>query len=188
MLTAFAPVAELEVLTLSPLIQRSVGRIAPVNAPDRRRVNGVGPGRGQAVLDQILARLHGIPLKSGSVRSKSGRNPLKSCVLEGTGHTLAGPKRGKIRLNPSDPICVRPHFAGTDLTPVHSRINGKSSLIVSSSYLLELLPSFASPCKIVFFPSFPRILGFAWERFSFVPVNLLAFCPKRTEGKKLRVV
>ena len=53
---------------------------------NRHRVNGVGRGQGQAVLDQILTRFHGI-------RLKSGRNPLKSCVLEGTGRTLAGSKR-----------------------------------------------------------------------------------------------
>ena len=39
---------------------------------------------------------------------------MKSCVAEGTGCTLQGLK-GKIRLNPSDPISVRPHLAGTEI-------------------------------------------------------------------------
>ena len=52
--------------------------------------------------DQILTRFHGIRSNQVQVRLKSGKksgwNPLKSCVSEGTGRTLAGP----IWLNPSD--------------------------------------------------------------------------------------
>ena len=45
------------------------------------------------------------------MRQKSSQKPLKSCVFRGARRTPKGLKRYnpvKIRLNPSDPICVRP--------------------------------------------------------------------------------
>ena len=52
----------------------------------RHRVNGVGRGGGQTVFNQILTRFHGI-------RSKSGPNPLKSCIFRGTRRTPTGLKK-----------------------------------------------------------------------------------------------
>ena len=68
----------------------------PVTPPVQHRVNGVGRGGGQAGFNQILTRFHEIRLKYGEspakILLKAGRNPLKSCVLEGTERTLAGSK------------------------------------------------------------------------------------------------
>ena len=62
----------------------------------RHRVNGVGRGGGQTVLNQILTRFHGVRLKSGQrpveIQLKSGQNLLKSCVFRGTRRTPTGLK------------------------------------------------------------------------------------------------
>ena len=84
------------------------------------RVNGVGRGGGQTVFNQILARFHGIRLNPVKVRLKSSQNLLKSCVFRGA-------RLIKIRLSPSDPICVRPHLPGAELRNAHSSFSPFSS-------------------------------------------------------------
>ena len=91
--------ARVEMLVLKSGVAPANQTKEPKKGPKtRQRVNGVGRGGGQTDFNRILTRFHGIRLKSvkvrlKSIRLKSGRNPLKSCVSEGTARTLAGSKR-----------------------------------------------------------------------------------------------
>ena len=68
-----------------------------------RRVNRVG-------CKGVRIQIPWIPLKNpDKVRLRSGRD-WKSCVSEG-----AGGKFGQYPVNPPNPICVRPHLAGTEI-------------------------------------------------------------------------
>ena len=81
--------------------------------------NGVGRGGGSSSFYPDSMYPVKIRLKSGwspvKIRSKSGQNPLtlKSCVFRGTRRPRQG-REGKIRLNPSDPICVQPRLPSAD--------------------------------------------------------------------------
>ena len=72
-------------------------------------------------LNQILTRFHGIRLKSGSNPFKIRSKSLQIMCFGGKGVPRPGWKSTinpvKIRSNPSDPICVRPHLPGADSCP-----------------------------------------------------------------------
>ena len=84
----------------------------------RAKFNGVGRGGGQLVFNQILTRFHGIRLKSGwspvKIRSKSLEIMCFQRVQGVPQYGWKGKIRLKIRLNPSDPICVRPHLPSAE--------------------------------------------------------------------------
>ena len=111
----------------SPSTNRTYQHETPQN---RHRVNGVGRGGGQPDFNQI-------PWNPVKIRLKSGWNPVKirSKSLEimcfqrykAVFSEVQGvPRRGwksTIRLNPSDPICIRPHLPGADKRPKQTCTN-----------------------------------------------------------------
>ena len=83
----------------------------------RHRVNGVGQGGGQAILNHILTRFYGIQLKSGQ-KFKSGQNPVKirskSLEIVCVQRYKAYPERAEKAKSASNPAkSVRPHLRTT---------------------------------------------------------------------------